>query len=257
VGQKPDAKGKKGETAATAKDKGKDNEPEGVWLAHDGNSNDDSPNHTTFDYAVLASTSQKGEAQTELFDSGASRHMLSYRDLFQDFVNITPKPITTADKHTFEATGKGNILITLPNGQSRTQILLKDVLYAPKMGLTLVSISRLAAAGYAALFRENSCKIYDGKKKQLAEIPVSKGLYCVKAPRAPFAGLANAKEFLSMQEIHMRLAHMAPDTIQKMIRNGTITGMSLDPSNSTMDACDSCEYAKATRKAIGKVRDPP
>jgi hypothetical protein len=154
---------------------------------------------------------------------------------------------------TFEATGKGNILITLPNGQ-----LLKDMLYAPKMGLTLVLISCLTATGYAALFHENSCKIlYDRKKKQLAEIPVSKGLYCVKAPRAPFAGLANAKELLSMQDIHMRLAHMAPDTIQKMIHDGTITGMSLDPSNSIMEACDSCEYAKATWKAIGKVRDPP
>jgi len=208
VGQKPDAKGKRGETAATAKDKGKDNEPEGVWLAHDRNSNNDSPNHTTFDYAVLASMSQKGEAQTELFDSGTSRHMSSYLNLFQDFINITPKPITTADKHTFKATGKGNILITLPNGQSHTRILLKDVLYAPKMGLTLVSISHLTAAGYAVLFHENSYKIYDRKKKQLTKIPVSKGLYCMKAPRAPFAGLANTKELLSMQEIHMRLAHM-------------------------------------------------
>ncbi|KAG2085238.1 uncharacterized protein F5147DRAFT_522777, partial [Suillus discolor] len=60
----------------------------------------------------------------ELFDSGASRHMSSYRDLFQDFVSITPKPITTADRHTFEATGKRNIQITLPNGQSQTHILL-------------------------------------------------------------------------------------------------------------------------------------
>ncbi|KAG2078559.1 hypothetical protein BDR04DRAFT_939513, partial [Suillus decipiens] len=60
----------------------------------------------------------------ELLDSGASRHMSSYKDLFQDFVSIMPKPITTADKHTFEAIGKGSLLITLPNGQLSTKILL-------------------------------------------------------------------------------------------------------------------------------------
>ncbi|KAG2114729.1 uncharacterized protein F5147DRAFT_559718, partial [Suillus discolor] len=60
----------------------------------------------------------------ELFNSGASRHMSSYRDLFQDFISIAPKPITTVDRHTFEAMGKGNIQITLPNGQSQTRILL-------------------------------------------------------------------------------------------------------------------------------------
>jgi hypothetical protein len=46
-------------------------------------------------------------------------------------------------------------------------------------------------------------------------------------------------------------------TIMQMIRNNAITGISLDPSETTMDRCDSCEYAKATRKPIGKVQDPP
>ncbi|KAG2117136.1 uncharacterized protein F5147DRAFT_531746, partial [Suillus discolor] len=85
--------------------------------------------------------------------------MSSYRELFHDFVSISPNPITTVDKHTFEAISKGNIMIQLPNGESNTRILLKDVLYAPKMGVTLASISWLTTAGYAALFRENSCKI--------------------------------------------------------------------------------------------------
>ncbi|KAG2119731.1 uncharacterized protein F5147DRAFT_536892, partial [Suillus discolor] len=55
----------------------------------------------------------------ELFNSGASHHMSLYKGLFQDFVSIMPKPITMADKHTFQATGKGNIEIFLPNSQSK------------------------------------------------------------------------------------------------------------------------------------------
>lgn len=218
---------------------------------------DEGEEQTSFTYTTLTTPNPQRESRTELLDSGASRHMSSYRDLFQDFVNIPPKPITTADKHTFEAIGKGNLLIAIPNGKSNTRILLKDVLYAPKMGVTLVSISRLTAAGYAALFRADTCKIFDEKKKLLGEIPVSKGLYCIKGPRKLFAGLAKADEQLTMQEIHARLGHIAPESIKHMIKDGVITGITLDPSDDTMDKCDSCEYAKATHKPIGKVHNPP
>ncbi|KAH7917350.1 hypothetical protein BV22DRAFT_991660, partial [Leucogyrophana mollusca] len=60
----------------------------------------------------------------ELFDSGASRHMSSYRDRFIDYTPIPPKPIIAADKRTFEAIGKGDILIELPNGKNTTTIRL-------------------------------------------------------------------------------------------------------------------------------------
>jgi hypothetical protein len=42
--------------------------------------------------------------------------------------------------------------ISMLVGKSIMKILLKDVLYAPKMGLTLVSIEKIDAASYAALF---------------------------------------------------------------------------------------------------------
>ena len=52
------------------------------------------------------------------------------------------------DGQEFEATGLGDMHIELPNGQSKSQILLKNVLYAPAMGLTLVSISKIAKARF-------------------------------------------------------------------------------------------------------------
>ncbi|KIK35577.1 hypothetical protein CY34DRAFT_30633, partial [Suillus luteus UH-Slu-Lm8-n1] len=52
----------------------------------------------------------------------------------------------------FDATGRGDLPIEIPNGKNKTRILLTNVLYALSMGATLVSISRLTRAGYAALF---------------------------------------------------------------------------------------------------------
>ncbi|KAG2053426.1 hypothetical protein BDR06DRAFT_827506, partial [Suillus hirtellus] len=119
----------------------------------------------------------------------------------------------------------------------------------------LVSISQLLNAGYVVLFCEDSCKIFDAKKL-LGEIPVNKGLYCIKGPKRPFMGAAKVNEALTMCDAHARLGHITPDSIKYMLKDGVITGIMLDPSDFTMDKCGLCEYAKATQKAIGKMRDP-
>ncbi|KAG6328209.1 hypothetical protein ID866_10879, partial [Astraeus odoratus] len=118
------------------------------------------------------------------------------------------------------------------------------------MSLTLISISKLDAAGYAALFHDLCCKIFDTKKKLLGVIPVSKWLYAVNAPWTPYTGIASADEPLTMAEIHVRLGHITPESIQQMLKASTITGIKLDPGHTMMGSCDSCEYAKVTRKPV-------
>ena len=194
-----------------------------------------------------------------LFDSGASRHMSSYRDHFLNFKSIVPKAITAADKHTFEAIGKGDLTILIPNGLSTARILLRDVLYAPKMGITLVSIGKLDVAGYAALFRDKRCQIFDSRKKKLGEIPLTSGLYSLRSSQTAtklFAGVAKHSEPLTMQEVHERLGHIAPDSICQMIKDGTVVGVTLDEAHESMRTCDSCEYVKLMRKPIGKLCNP-
>ena len=194
-----------------------------------------------------------------LFDSGASHHMSSYRDHFTNFKSIVLKAITAADKHTFEAIGKGDLTILIPNSSSTTHILLHDVLYAPKMGITLVSIGKLNVAGYAALFHDKRCQVFNARKKKLGEIPLTSGLYSLRsshAARRLFAGLAKHSEPLTMQEVHEQLGHITPDSICQMIQDGTVTGITLNKAHKSMGTCDSCEYAKLTCKPIGKLRDP-
>jgi hypothetical protein len=100
---------------------------------------------------MLANAGRTG-VETELYDSGASRHMTADRDRLENFVSIVPKAIAAAEKRYFQATGKGNLRIKIPNGKTTSSILLTDVLYCPEMGLTLVSISKLADAGFHSHF---------------------------------------------------------------------------------------------------------
>ena len=84
--------------------------------------------------------------------------MSGYLHRFINFTKIDPVHITAADKCTFQASGKGDIYIHIPNGDKpKSQILLKDVLYALSMGVTLVSISKIASAGSMVVFSGNFC----------------------------------------------------------------------------------------------------
>ena len=94
--------------------------------------------------AYLAGMSDTRSAEVDLYDSGTSRHMSGFFHRFINYSKVEPIPIITADKRTFQAIGKGDMYVYLPNGDKpNSRILLKDVLYAPRMGTTLVSISRI------------------------------------------------------------------------------------------------------------------
>ena len=108
-------------------------------------------------FNVIASLNISADTRTqdptkhiEVYDSGATCHMSPYIDEFLDFTFIEPKPISAADNRTFKAVGKGTMKIIIPNGDNSTIIHLKDVLYAPSIAFTLISLSQADSAGYTA-----------------------------------------------------------------------------------------------------------
>jgi len=132
---------------------------------------------TTYTKAEL-----ENSVNIDLYDSGASRHMSGYRHRFTNFVTTDPYPITTADKRTFNAIGKGDMYIYVPNEDGHLKILLRDVLFAPSMGVTLVSISRMTTAGSTAIFSGSSCRLYTSSWKLLGRVDMHQGLYRVFQP---------------------------------------------------------------------------
>jgi hypothetical protein len=131
-----------------------------------------------------------------------------------------------ADGGTFDATGRGDMYITMPNDGATSRILLTDVLYASKMGVTLVSISKIDLAGYAALFYKGSLKIFlptEGKK-QLANIPVVNGLYRVEHDDRDVVA-AVGTEKMTIGKLHRILGHIAPEKTRMMVVKGAIEGI--------------------------------
>jgi len=193
--------------------------------------------------------------EVELYDSGASRHMSPFSHRFTNLRSIPPRPITTANSRVFYAIGSGDLKIDVPNGASTTPITLKDTLYAPDMGLTIVSISRIAAAGFSVAFEGQSCRIKAKDGRIVGDIPASpNGLYKVEHALTAAA----AAEQVDILTVHRRLGHISVDTIRTLVRTNAVTGLHLiDPHPSSPLTCDSCDYAKATRKVIRKETTTP
>ena len=92
-------------------------------------------------------------------DSGASQHMTYDRgsiDSYQKFKK--PLNIQLADDSTLQSFGKGEVRLTL-NGKEKVKIVLKEVLYVPKMKNKLFSLPSVTEKGAAVEFKGQSCNL--------------------------------------------------------------------------------------------------
>ena len=226
-GQGPRQRGGASDSAASAS-AAKDKDAIEAWVVIDGSDSEESwaaieEVSDPEDFLLTATAAagwtlvQAGRVRgsaPKLYDSGVLRHMSPLRDRFIAYQEILPRPITAVDKRVFYAIGVGDIIIDVPNGESSTPIRLKDVLHAPDMGATIVSISRIAKAGFSVCFEGQSCKIKDSCDKVIGVIPASdNGLYKVdhvySADTAP--------ERVELATMHRRLGHIAPDVLRSRL----------------------------------------
>ena len=150
----------------------------------------------------------------DLYDSGASKRMSSRLQEFITYTPIKPKPIRAADKRTFDAVGKGDLRIEVPNGERSSSIVLKNVLHCPSVGPTLVSISKIAAAGATVVFQGTTCRIFNSKNENIGEIGVQGGLYKVMHNQDEHAGAAG-EITISLDDMHRRMGHISPRASRK------------------------------------------
>ena len=211
---------------------------------------------TNYEYAYLVGTSDTRKLEVDLYDSGATRHMSGFIHKFVNFIKIDPIPITAADKRTFQAIGKGDMYVNIPNkSRTNSQILLKDVLYAPSMGVTLVSISKIASAGSTVVFTGNFCRIYNKNRVMIGEIKVKGGLYRVHYSASGVEGYSvQTNEILTVDELHRRLGHVSHERAKHLVKKGSVEGIELQAGDEAT-TCEPCESAKGARKAVTKVRE--
>jgi hypothetical protein len=202
---------------------------------------------------VSANNNAADTSRTEIYDSGCTSHISPYRNNLENFIEISPKSFRAANKQDFNAVGKGEMVIDVPNGADISQLRLTEVLYAPEVGYTLVSVGRLDDNGFSATFGGGKCVLRGPDGEELGSVPKSsRGLYKVVHEGE---SVNTAVEGITLDLLHRRMGHISPGIAKKLVTSGFVTGVRLV---STADAdffCESCVYAKATRKSIPKARE--
>ena len=119
------------------------------------------------------------------------------------------------------------------------------------MGYTLISVGCLDEKGFAATFSGGKCTISGPDGNRVGEVLKNhRGLYCVD--HEPESASA-AEEVLTLDQFHRRLSHVSVGAAQKLAKDGFITGLWLESTSLGGDFfCESCVYAKATRKPVAK-----
>jgi hypothetical protein len=188
--------------------------------------------------------------RVKLYDSGATRHITPFRSDFISYSPLNPPTfLNTANQQRFPAVRTGMLATLVPcNGQNTK--LLRDVLHAPAVTYTLVSLGILDEEGYNIRIGGGCLSILSPSGEQVGQVKrTPRRLY--KVTHSPES--ANAVEPLSIMELHRRLGHIAVASTRKLVSNGAIVGVSLDPNSEEM-TCDTCIFARATRLPIASTK---
>lgn len=214
----------------------------------------------TSDFAEYAQTANSIHTGI-IIDCGASTHFTPDRESLINYKNTSdPIPIRAADGRIFQATGKGDLRIEIPNGPGNkpTRVTLTDVYYSPNMAFTLVSVSRMTRAGYKLLFIKELAVIKSPKSKIIGRVPELRGLYRIRdvakprnAPQKSPEHSANVAA-MSINDLHRKMGHINHDDLRDMVRKGMVTGIDLDLDSKPI-FCETCVKAKAARKSFPKV----
>ena len=150
---------------------------------------------------AIAVTSNEAEpvSYIKLYNSGCSIHITPYYECLENYSEITPKTMNTANKQNFYAVGKGDITIEVPNSTKTSKLKLTKVLYSSKVDYTLVSIGKLDKYGFQCSFGNGKCSIFIKKGDKIGKIPKNAcGLY--KYTSEP--PTANTVEQVTLQQLH-------------------------------------------------------
>ena len=150
------------------------------------------------------------------------------REQFSEFRTIAPKGVKVADKMIFMATGIEHIKIDIPNGRDSTTVTLKDMLYCPNLGYTLVSFAKCNAASFIVTLKDKSCCIKDATGSQIGQIPQYQGLYGVDDGTSAHIGTYMGVRVHTVNELHRKMGHISPAVIKQLIKQKVVLGLELE-----------------------------
>jgi transposase InsO family protein len=230
-------------------------------------------------------------------DSGASCNLSYLRDQMKEYRQIdVPQQVLAGNSATMAAVGTGTMSVWMYQSEHgaadnviETAVDLRDVLYVPGLSANLLSVRKLASAGYVCVFRGDTATIEDrtGHVWATAERCSTYGLYRLwTRPRTQSATAAalvapivtdseaaptvtttvstvanttvKTNTDTTTRLWHDRLNHLGLQQMHSLRRLGVVHGAFDIPAGASNQSdgylpCESCQVGKSHRAAMPKV----
>ncbi|MCO5565008.1 hypothetical protein L7F22_018678 [Adiantum nelumboides] len=193
------------------------------------------------------------------FDSGASRHITSRKDLFSS-LDAAPagKKVTCANNASYPIKGVGKILITISDG---SDLCLPDVLYVPGIKKNLLSVSSLAKNGLRVIFEDDRCIVRDRENgySLVTTGTLENGLFVLDRYEKQIQACIAETKTQAMQDAelwHARFGHVGYGSLMTLQRHNMVHDLSL-LEMPPRHVCEGCVLGKMHRFAFsqdGSVR---
>ena len=116
------------------------------------------------------------------FDSAASDHMCTDKNLFSSYREIPPVAIHQADNAVQYAVGFGNIQMVTQIDHRKVELTVHDVLNLPSLGVNLISVMKLLKKGHSTLFHGEECSVISAQGEMIVQGRMnSAGLFKLQA----------------------------------------------------------------------------
>ena len=181
----------------------------------------------------------KPESQEWVLDSGCTRHMTFDRGHFIDYQK-DDGTVTIADGKVLQIRGRGTIAVPIQG--KKTQIT--GVLYVPKIGFNLLSISQLAERGMSCQFTGTTAVL--SRNGETVATATRKGMtYVLGARRGEKAMLVSEGIGMASSKLwHRRLGH--PGERKLGLIKHRLEGIPQEAHH--LPACDVCRTTKSTHR---------
>ena len=216
------------------------------------NEDDNNGGNSNPDVALAA----KAESAKENWwiDSGASKHMTPKKTSLVNFQKfLTPSQVKLADNSILYSYGKGDVYLTVYDGAEKVNVVLKDVLYVPKLQNKLLSLASMTEKGASVEFKGKSCKITIDNKSYSIGHKHGKlyKLNLVPEGETSYLGIAEPENSLSLW--HLRYGHLGYDNIKLLSSKAMVDGMTINLKEEfDRNECEGCAMGKMHRKPFPK-----
>jgi hypothetical protein len=162
----------------------------------------------------------------DMYDSGASHHMLLSQTDFMAFTEIELFSLTATNREAFVAIGIGGLLVSVPNGNKSMKMKFTCVLYTPTIGFTLISVGCIDDTGYFSLFGNGKCQLSSPDGKVIGTIPKTGGLY--RTEHISINASANyAVRSTSLKDLHVTCGHISAHALKDLYCHGLFPDIQL------------------------------